>query len=138
MKLIDKPIGSMEALCNFCNYLLSTQYDIQAPMWELHFQENALGSNTTLLIWRFHHTFSDAHGITGMLLCLADNYSVDLFGGAKAPVRIIDKLLAIVLVPYYACRASFRSSFLRSDPTPISLKDNRHSGIKTCATTKEY
>lgn len=121
------------------------------PMWEVFVKENICrksfsiiiipsDSKKTLLLWRFHHTFSDAHGITGMLICMADNYSSLLFGPKKS-IKWRDYLFAAVASVYYSIKQHWRIHHgLQQNlaPTPLSLRENKHCGVKKCAITKSY
>ena len=96
--------------------------DYSKPLWDFHFLENYT-NDSSLIIFRAHHSFSDAIGFATILSCMNDNQFVHRIDKKAPSVNLIQKAILALITPFYIIYSMIVTSRIVSDPKVACINE---------------
>jgi len=96
------------------------------------------GKEKAILFLKFDHILGDGIGLLGLLIAMADNYSLALYPKLHE-LSLVTKLLVYITLPYYYLKGIIASAKLYYEKTPFRVgEDLKRSNVKSCAMSKNF
>ena len=112
-------LNSLEDICNYTIKEQEIHYKLNEIPWELHFIR--YGEKGGMIFIKLDHALSDGIGFIGLIIALADNYSLNLFPQAKSP-SLYMQFLVFLSRPFYAIYLTYLTMKVKHKNSPFKLE----------------
>ena len=87
----DVVLRSHQEVMDYCSRIVEEKMDINNPLWEFRIVEDYT-SNTSLIIYRVHHSFIDGVGFGSLMSALSDNQFTSKLNRQVVQPSIIERI----------------------------------------------
>ena len=106
----------------YCEELINGNMDLDKPLWEFHVFED-YSKDTSMVIARFHHWFTDGIGFISLMSWLNDNkYSIKNTKSIPK-LSIFQSLLLILATPYFLYKFQNDSNKISTDSKAQKVRE---------------
>ena len=122
-----KKLNNEQEVLQYVSEMLSQDMPVDKPLWEFHILEDYT-KDTSIVIPKLHHSFTDGIGYISLMSCLTDNkYNVKNTKLVPKP-SFLQNLLLYIGSPYFVYKLLFAAKKMKTDPQAAKIRELKDKG----------